>query len=451
VERAFPVGDRIVALSQQQLQILNATDRDNPVVTASLNLVRNVLGIWNIQGKQVQLVGEVLRPGSRFEVIPFGREDDPPSLASLELPYNSAPIVFRDGDVLRLIGYDRGSQVIRNADFQNPLEPRLRGGLILASEFERVYNEGFSFYYLYWSPWAGLPLENRLIPVTIRRIVESPSGRRDFQSYLRLIDLRDIDNPRVAQSELPMPKWPFVNKVTHGTVLHSSHVEETKSESGATLLYHVRSYLDRIDVSDPDNPRMFAKVNIPGYLVDVSNDGRVVFTVDYQWDQFGRRRNSVNMLFMNGDTATLADVLPVGDQVNRAVFRDRTLWLVTHKYPWWGVGRDTLESRQPYTVLSRIDVDLGGAIVGQTAAKLQGYHFDLLDVEGRRAYLGSNRPYGVLILDVRDAARPEILSNARTVNYISKVVAAGDYLYLPLGWFGVHRVPLVAASVTPSS
>ena len=128
-----------------------------------------------------------------------------------------------------------------------------------------------------------------------------------------------------------------------------------------------------------------------------------------------------------------------------AVFRDRTFWLVTQKYPWWGVGRDTTESRQPYTILSRIDVDGAGGIVGRTSARLAGYHFDLIDVEGTRAYLGSNGPFGLLILDVTDAARPTTLSSARTVNYVSKIVATDDYAYIPLGWFGVHRVPLSAA------
>jgi hypothetical protein len=53
VERAFPVGERLVALSQHQIQILDARDRDRPVATAAMNLIRNVLGAWNVQGKQV--------------------------------------------------------------------------------------------------------------------------------------------------------------------------------------------------------------------------------------------------------------------------------------------------------------------------------------------------------------------------------------------------------------
>ena len=447
VERAFIVGERVVSLSQQQIQVVDTRDRDQPRITASMNLIRNVQGLWNIGGKQVQLIGPVLETGSRFEVLPFGREDDAPSLATLALPFSAPPVVFRDGQVLRLIGWEQSrGQVIRNADFTDVTAPRLRGELLLTNDFERIYSQGGSFYYLYWSPWAGLPLENRILPVTVRRIVEGPNGRRDFQSFLRLVDLRALDNPRVARGEVPMPKWPFVNKVTHGNVLHSSHVEETKTDRGETRLYHVRSYLDRIDVTDPDNPRVFPKVNIPGYVVDVSDDGRTLFTIDYQWDEFGRRRNALNVLDVDDTTARVVEMLPVGDQVNRAVFRDRTVWLVSQKYPWWGVGRDTLESRQPYTVLSRIDVDLAGHVVGRTAARLPGYHFELLDVEGTRAYLASHAPYGVMVLDASDAARPVLVSSARTVNYVSKVVAHEDHVYLPLGWFGVHRVPATASA-----
>lgn len=440
VKRAFVVGDRLVAFSERQLQVIDASDLDNPVVTADLYLIRNVLDIFDIQGRQVQLVGDIENGGFFFEVIDFGAEDDAPAQARLDLPFTNAPYCIREGDVLHLIGYELNvGQTIRNADFADVLAPTLRGYLAFSNEVDSVYQPGYSFYYYYWNPTSGLPLAGRILPFTERHIVELPSGRREWESELGLVDLSDIDNPRIAAGTVPMNDFPFVNKVLHGAVLHSTHVEEAKTQAGETLLYHVRSYVDRIDVADPDAPVPLPSLNIPGLLVDASEDGSLLYTIDYQWDDFGRRRNSLNVLKVVGDEAQLMSVVPVPDQVNRAVFRDRTIWLVNHKYPWWGVQSDTVASRQPYTLLEKFELAADGTFASHTTARLHGYHFDLLDVEDERVYLSSGWPYGLLVLDATNPAAPQILQASRSVGYISRIVTHGGAIYTPLGWYGVHR------------
>ena len=440
VQRAFVVGDRLVAFSERQLQVIDAGDLDHPVVTADLFLIRNVLDIFDIQGKQVQLVGDIENGGFFFDVLEFGAEDDAPAVAHLALPFSSAPFCIRDGDVLHMIGYEPNlGQVIRNADFRDVLAPTVRGELLLSNVAESIYYPGYSFYNYYWNAGAGLALSGKVLPFTERRIIELPSGRREWDSALRLVDLSDIDAPRITDASVPMNEHPFINKILHGSVLHSTHVEATTTEAGETLLYHVRSFVDRIDVTDTDAPVELPSLNIPGVLVDTTDDGSVLYTIDYQWDEFGRRRNSLNTLKVEGDHAVLIDVIPVSDQVNRAVFRDHTVWLVSHKYPWWGVQSDTVESRQPYTVLHRFTLDAQGRIAGETAARVAGYHFDLLDVEGTRIYLASQYPYGLLVLDAADPAAPTILHAARSIGYISKIVTHDDAIYMPLGWYGVHR------------
>jgi hypothetical protein len=351
------------------------------------------------------------------------------------------------GNLIHTIGWESArGQVIHTADFSLLEDPVLRGDLALTDEFERTYSPGYSYYYYYWSPYAGLPLENRIVPFTVRRLVEDDSGRRDFVSELRLVDLSDADHPRVGENAVAMNEFPFVNKVTHGNVLYSTHVEQATSDTGTSLLYHVRAFVDRIDVSDVDHPKVLASLNTPGWLVDVADDGNLLFTVDYQWDEFGRRRNSLNVLRVVGDEAQLAEVLPVSDQVNRAVFRERTVWLTTHKYPWWGVHSDTVESRQPYTVLNRVTVTPAGSLDTLTQARLPGYHLNLLDVSGPLVLLASYYPYGVVTLDARDAAAPVVVESHRTVGYVSRVVVHDDALYAPLGTFGVRRFAGLAPS-----
>lgn len=456
VRRAFPVGDRLVAVGETTLATIDATDLDRPRVTEKLQLVRTVHDLFAVQGQQVQLLSDPYTSGVRLEVRPFSRDNDTPATATLELPFSYVPYVLRDGDRLHLIGHvrDRG-QIVTTADLSDPAAPRLRGDLRLDDALEFVYTQQ-GYYTHYWNPYAGLPLRNQILPVTFRRIVEAPDGRRDWHSELRFLDLRDPDAQRVAEGAVPMNDYPFVNKVTHGDVLYSTHVEQAKSEAGDSLLYHVRAYVDRIDVSDPDHPVTLPSLNVPGYLVDVSDDGALLYTIDFQWDDFGRRRNSLNVLRVVGDDAAeLVTVLPVADQIHRAALRpgslsgdeagrpigwhDRTLWLTAHKYPWWGVQSDTVASRQPYTVMRRLDFGEAGDVVAERTATLAGYHFDLLDVEGTRLYLGSRFPTGLLVVDVADAAAPVVDHAARTIGYLSRIVVNEGQVYAPMGSFGVHR------------
>jgi len=454
IQRAFPVGDRLVAVGERTVNTIDANDLDAPLATDALHLLRSVHDVFSIGGHQVQIATNIESGRLVAETRAFGTEDDSPPLAEIELPFGWSPQVFRDGDVLHMIGYEQErGQVIRNLDLTNPLAPRLRGELALTDDAQRLFNQGMSFYATYWSPRAGLPLRNQILPATFRRIVENEDGRRDFSSELRLIDLRDVDNPRFTESAIPMNDYPFVNKVTHGEILYSSHVEQATTMNGESLLYHVRSYVDRIDVSNPDAPVVLPSVNIPGYLVDVSADGNLLYTVDYQWDDFGRRRNSVNVLRMTDDeTAELVDVIPVGDQIHRAVRRtfgsapentgagwaDGTIWISAHKYPWWGVRGDTVESRQPYTVLRRLSFGDDGHLADESENTLAGYHFDLLDIEDGRAYLGSRFPSGLLVLDLDNDEAPAVESAARTIGYLSRIIVEQGDVYAPMGLFGLR-------------
>jgi uncharacterized secreted protein with C-terminal beta-propeller domain len=455
VKRAFPVGNRIVAVGEMAIATIDAANRDAPAITKQLKLVHQVHDVFDIGGLQVQLVTDVYSKQVRFEVRSFGPDDDGPTLATLNLPYTSAPFVLRDGDVLHMFGNEPNvGQVVRNADLGDPKQPKLRGELILTDSNWTVFHPGWGWYQHYWSPYAGLPLRNQLVSATFRKVITGKDGRREWKSELRFLDLTDPDTPRITNGTVAMDDFPFVNKVTHGNVLYSTHVEQATSPDGSSLLYHVRSYVDRVDVTNPDKPKVLPSVNVPGYLVDVSKDGSLWYTVDFQWDDFGRRRNSINVLkLINQNTAQLITVVPVADQINRALqpgqlseggghptgWDDGTIWLTAHKYPWWGVKGDTIASRQPYTVLKRLDFAKDGTLGAELKTSLNGYHFDLLDVEGSQVYLSSRGPTGLLVLDVTNMAKPLITHTARTIGYLSRIVVHGNYAYAPLGAYGLQR------------
>jgi hypothetical protein len=445
VERAVAFHDRVISISTEQIQVFDASDRDNPKVTANLFLVRNVVDVFSIENYEVQLGVDEEDSSYRFFVLPFGEDDMRKSVAELAVD-TGVFYQMQAGDIVHLIGNDpsSGDQLIRNADFSDPLHPRWRGEYRIPSEIQHIYNGDYygywGFYDYYWNPQAGQPLNDELLPVTVRDVVTASDGRRDYKNHLRVIDLRDADSPHLAEGSIEMPKWPFVNRVTHGTTLFSMHSEPALDANGNPKQFHERYFVDRIDASDPDHLALLPKVNVPGKLIDVDASGTILYTVDYQFDDSGNRRNSFDVLKLDGDTATLVSVLPVGDEIARGRYLDREVWLTTHAYPWFGRADDSADSRQPYTRLTRLRFDDQAMLTSNDNHNILGYHFDLLDVVGTTLYLASSYPTGVLILDTSDFSSPTTIGSARTIGYVSKVLREGDHLYMPMGSYGVRRM-----------
>lgn len=72
------------------------------------------------------------------------------------------------------------------------------------------------------------------------------------------------------------------NALVSGDIVASQHLEPLDDDDGK-----VRYYLDRIDVSDPKNPKLLEPVNIPGNIVGYDDPDQSLVTIDYvmeKWD-----------------------------------------------------------------------------------------------------------------------------------------------------------------------
>jgi len=65
-------------------------------------------------------------------------------------------------------------------------------------------------------------------------------------------------------------------ELTDGDIVVSQHAEPIEGSTG-----QVKYYLDRIDVSDPYNPRMLPEVNIPGTAIHFNAETSELVTIDY--------------------------------------------------------------------------------------------------------------------------------------------------------------------------
>ncbi|HKU39637.1 MAG TPA: beta-propeller domain-containing protein, partial [Polyangiales bacterium] len=151
VERAIAFKNRVISISTQQVQVIDAADRDRPVETARLFLVRNVVDVYSIRGHAVQLAASERDGGYRFFVLPFGEDDMAKSVAELTVDFNLM-YQIRSGDLVYVIGSEKntGAQLIRAADFSNPMQPRWRGEYRVADDIQHIYGGGYGGYWSFY-------------------------------------------------------------------------------------------------------------------------------------------------------------------------------------------------------------------------------------------------------------------------------------------------------------
>jgi hypothetical protein len=93
---------------------------------------------------------------------------------------------------------------------------------------------------------------------------------------LYLIDLSDVDAPRLA-ANVPLPVGGgHTGLVTNGSTVMLSHWEPIPGTNGK-----VRFFLDQVDFANIDSPAVAPKVNVPGSLVAFDAPSQNLLTVDY--------------------------------------------------------------------------------------------------------------------------------------------------------------------------
>ena len=173
VRARLPRGQPLVAVGEMAIVTIDAQDRDKPAGHQAAQAGAPGARCLRRSGRvQVQLVTDVYTDQVRLEVRKFGMEDDGPTLAMLDLPFSCAPFVLRDGDVLHMIGNEPNvGQVVRNADLTDPKNPKLRGRADAHRQQLERLPPGLGLVPHYWSPYAGLPLRNQIVPATFRKVI----------------------------------------------------------------------------------------------------------------------------------------------------------------------------------------------------------------------------------------------------------------------------------------
>ncbi len=233
-----------------------------------------------------------------------------------------------------------------------------------------------------------------------------------------------------------------------GDIVASQHQEPLDDGTG-----RVRYYLDQIDVSDPEDPRLLPQVNIPGGLVDFNaQTGRLV-TVDYTFQEspatswqdchagyFNQEQSTcqiylrkLHTLELDGATAELLDTAMIDSE---AGFAQGVAVTSSRVFATYQLMEDDLARGYVRT----FSLSAGGSIKDLGQIERPDVGWGTLLARDSRAFLSS---YGMLI--IVDASDPEDISQKQheMAGYsCSQLEVTSGSAYCALGYQGVQAFPL---------
>lgn len=300
--RAFIEGDRLFALSDEQLRTFDFANRDQPEKTGELQLSTHVSKVAVGPRFAARLAADWWTSEPRIDIVDKNALDSAQPLGSVDLGAMLAEAesddtcygwsywdtrLFVNGDDIYIVWPSWNGSTARLAviDAANPRAPRLASHIDVPVDVYSYYG---------WYYWGGGNLVADGQPVvqigsTLAFLeIDVPTDADGYPSYyeaepgdvhgakLRVIDLADVDHPRLA-STVDLPAGAGHTKlVAQGDQVLLSHWEPLLDDAT-----RARFFLDRVDVSDPASATLLPKINVPGSLVSFDVEAQNLLTVDY--------------------------------------------------------------------------------------------------------------------------------------------------------------------------
>jgi hypothetical protein len=427
VLRSFPLDDagaRLAALSDAALQTIDASNRDAPAELARLDLARTVSAVAVVRGAAVELSGDWYRGAAELAVTDAA---DPDAAAPLARVAVGAPAarMFRDGDVVWLLAHDfsSGRAWLQAVDLADPAHPRQRGRVDLAPE------DALGLYPGYWLFGDEAVLVGHAL--ALHRAWWWQGGGQGAGDRVTVVDLADPDHPRVAAGvTIPGSAWSWGLHAS-GTFLWLTHFEWNPGDALG------RYYVDRIDLARPSQPKVVAKVNVPGVFLAASADGRTLHTVETLWPSGdGEVATWVHSLALEGDVARLRASVRVDGYPAGAATSGGHAWMTMTAFTVSGFTANA----GPGTRL--VTLDLAATRVASTQEVQGGWAWLRAAAGGKLFVQVGGIDDGLLVYGLADPGRPAFEQFFRTASWIWDIAVDGDRAYLPSGPYGVPVLSL---------
>lgn len=380
--RSGTLSDRLFAVSDDEVQVINAEDRDHPVVSAVLPLAENVRKFVPLDNGYGVIVIDKVDGTTGLRAVTMSG-DELAGASELSLGRFCSDVI---GDGNRVIVIStHNNDVYINAlkpingsaltcvDFTIPEKPEKKGSIDIPGQYYSEYDvHGAHDLYSWYSNHVFHLNEH----VHLFQCQSSPYIYFDFESTfapvngfhgLITVDFKNEDKPKIlSQTDIKKDIW---NLFTKNSVVYYSYymnLSEENSDPG-----RVRYNLGRIDMTDPENPVEQKPINIPGICMDLNDNGSVAYTCDYQPAFGGVLTPFFYTVELSDDHATLLDKIQLDKNPgrfsvgsNRVYFQPSWNWYhalgdintleATTEFcqPWYPMGNTvyTLDVETPKTI-----------------------------------------------------------------------------------------------------
>ena len=461
VERGIMVKNRLVSLSDMALSVVDYTDKLNPKTTAELILARNVVDAHPDGTTIAQLSTDWWgndNTQSELRVLPLADADErltDSSAISVSIPGTNAQ-VFRNGDMAYIVSQitaqttnsSSTTEEIQVVDLSNG-GAVLRGKLALPTTVDNFGYDGYegAYWYDWWDSSDIVQVEGNALAFRRMEYQYDPqTGQETGNQTLYVADLTNADAPQIKGVQVTQENdWWWGNVRAVGNTLYTSHYEWLQNPvydpntGNQTQQGIVRYYLDQIDLSDRSNPKVGARINVPGLLVGASDtDSSLLYFIDYRWaDQSQFPHDEFSVARLQGNLAYLQSTTSISGWTGDVFVRGNTAYLSAQEYdpngPWGGTST---------VKLHQIDITDPKHPADSSSAAKSGWGW-LLDVEGDRAIVTSGWGNGLDLYKLTAGQAPTFDQYARTRGWWSNSIARQDNtIFIASGYWGVQPIQL---------
>lgn len=351
IVRSGTISDRLFAVSNDELCVINAHDRDNPIVTSVLPLAENVrkfIPLDNGYGVMVLDNGDgstamrsvplddISQPGS--ETIRLGAycsdviRDGNTVVALMSEPYvydaagtESSEAVL--SEELLPSPWESGSQ-LTVIDFSDPVLPVKKGSLRISGMYYTEYDSHEANRVAVGYGNKVHNMGNHILLFESRQDYYYGYAETDSSPAHKAVavDLADADNPQIVST------YGFDDTIYHlftnGSMVYFTYCTPLNNNRTA------RYYLGRVDMSDPANPVKVKPVNIPGICLGVDTKGVIAYTWDQQYLNDDSLQTYFCTLSLSDEQAMLLDSVAL-NKISGLFLRDGSRFYFQQELYYW--------------------------------------------------------------------------------------------------------------------
>ncbi len=464
IERALPYNDTtVMTVSSEAFQTVDISNRDKPQVIKVLELTRNSIDISSLSQDSALELSSGTRwysydqAQSKLSVVPLSNPNTPEPLDALTIQgYYDALFAMQNCALLSGYRYDetKGNVTVVKGVSYDGADFTLRGSLEITGlnnyYYPWLYRDAPYYYFPYGQSAAKKISDTALVYSGYEYTYENPLYPSSTV-VMKAVDAAAPDNLAIAATiKIDLQGGSPTRTLWQGSKAYVSYAVPAANDSTA-YQYYYKCYFKVVDCTDIYNTTVSEGINIPGYVVGASANGKYVYNIDYQYAAFPD--SSLNTVYLNtleldGDKAFLRDreiIIPattanteIYSIGNVVVNNEKAYYTVSHSACAADYSTCQYDAQLVTANLSNPD-----NIQFTSSQKLQGQGADIINVIQNKLFLyGYSGSGGIIIYSLANPLEPGFETFYRTDYYPGKIVVINNKACLPSGMYGVKVIPL---------